>query len=161
MADKKLLFSFEDFGSKDKATKAVVKYFTRAGASVAQVDASPAVRRTSGVSYRELVLTFADSQSVTLRIKQTGDIYQVLLNGKVRPIQSQDDHAKAIAEVVKAMDAGRSSFQQKLARAKAQLPPSIKTAAPRMEQVLTEKRDALREAIAEAKKELEGYRAAA
>ncbi|MCY1302736.1 hypothetical protein D9M70_524130 [compost metagenome] len=119
------------------------------------------MRRTSGVSYRELVLTFADSQSVTLRIKQTGDIYQVLLNGKVRPIQSQDDHAKAIAEVVKAMDAGRSSFQQKLARAKAQLPPSIKTAAPRMEQVLTEKRDALREAIAEAKKELEGYRAAA
>lgn len=160
MADKKLLFSFEDFSNKDKATKAVVKYFTRAGANAVQADASGAVRRTSGVSYRELVLTFADSQSVTLRIKQTGDIYQVLLNGKVRPILSQDDHAKAIAEVVKAMDAGRSAFQRKLAKAKARLPESIKTAAPRMEQVLTDKRDALRDAIAEARQELEGLRAA-
>lgn len=160
MADKKLLFSFEDFSSKDRATKAVVKYFTRAGANAVQIDASAAVRRTSGVSYRELTLTFADSQAVALRIKQTGDIFQVLLNGKVLPLVNQDDHAKAIAEVAKAMDSARSAFQKKLARAKAKLPASIKTAAPKMEQVLTEKRDSLKEAIAEAQQELEGLRAA-
>lgn len=160
MADKKLLFSFEDFSSKDRATKAVVKYFTRAGANAVQIDASAAVRRTSGVSYRELTLTFADSQTVALRIKQTGDIFQVLLNGKVLPLVNQDDHAKAIAEVAKAMDSARSAFQKKLARAKAKLPASIKTAAPRMEQVLTEKRDSLRDALADARTELEGLRAA-
>ena len=132
MADKKLLFSFEDFSNKDKAAKAVVKYFTRAGANAVQVDASGAVRRTSGVSYRELVLTFADSQSVTLRIKQTGDIYQVLLNGKVLPIKAQDDHTAAIAEIVKAMDAGRSAFQKKLAAAQVKPPAGLKTAAPKM-----------------------------
>lgn len=159
MADKKLLFSFEDFSSKDRATKAVVKYFTRAGANAVQIDASAAVRRTSGVSYRELTLTFADSQTVALRIKQTGDIFQVLLNGKVLPLVNQDDHAKAIAEVAKAMDSARSAFQKKLARAKAKLPASIKTAAPRMEQVLTEKRDSLRDALADARTELEGLRA--
>lgn len=160
MADKKLLFSFDDFSSKDRAAKAVVKYFTRAGANAVQIDASAAVRRTSGVSYRELTLTFADSQTVALRIKQTGDIFQVLLNGKVLPLVNQDDHAKAIAEVAKAMDSARSAFQKKLARAKAKLPASIKTAAPRMEQVLTEKRDSLKDALADARTELEGLRAA-
>jgi len=160
MADKKLLFSFEDFSSKDRATKAVVKYFARAGASVVQVDASSAIRRTSGVSYRELTLTFADSQAVALRVKQTGDIFQVLLNGKVLPLVNQDDHAKAVAEVVKTMDGARSAFQKKLARAKAKLPASIKTAAPRMEQILVEKRDSLRDALADARAELEGLRAA-
>lgn len=160
MADKKLLFSFDDFSSKDRAAKAVVKYFTRAGANAVQIDASAAVRRTSGVSYRELTLTFADSQTVALRIKQTGDIFQVLLNGKVLPLVNQDDHAKAIAEVAKAMESARSAFQKKLARAKAKLPASIKTAAPRMEQVLTEKRDSLKDALADARTELEGLRAA-
>ena len=160
MADTKVLFSFEDFSSKDRATKAVVKYFARAGASVVQVDASSAIRRTSGVSYRELTLTFADSQAVALRVKQTGDIFQVLLNGKVLPLVNQDDHAKAVAEVVKTMDGARSAFQKKLARAKAKLPASIKTAAPRMEQILVEKRDSLRDALADARAELEGLRAA-
>ena len=160
MPGKNILFSFEDMGVKDRATKTAVRYFARAGATVVSQDVAAGTKRTAGVSYRELALTFADSQTVVLRIKQTGDIYQVLLNGKVRPILSQDDHAKAIAEVVKAMDAGRSTFQRKLAKAKARLPESVKTAAPRMEQALTEKRDALRDAIAEARQELEGLRAA-
>lgn len=161
MADSKILFSFEDFSSKDKASKAVVRHFSRAGASVVQTDASGSIRRSSGVSYRELALAFADSQQVVLRIKQTGDIFQVLLNGKVLPIRNQDDHSKAIAEVVKAMDSGRTAFQKKLARAKVKLPPSIKTAAPKMEQALAEKRDALRDAIADARQRLEELRTAA
>lgn len=161
MADSKILFSFEDFSSKDKASKAVVRHFSRAGASVVQADASGSIRRSSGVSYRELALAFADSQQVMLRIKQTGDIFQVLLNGKVLPIRNQDDHSKAIAEVVKAMDSGRTAFQKKLARAKVKLPPSIKTAAPKMEQALAEKRDALRDAIADARQRLEELRTAA
>ena len=155
-----LLFSFDDLSTKDRATKQVAKYFTRAGAAPVQVDVSPQVRRTSDVSYRELLLVFADSQKVILRIKQTGDIFQVLLNGKVIPIRAQDDHAKAIAEVVNQLDAGRSAFQQKLARTKVKLPPSIRTAAPRMEQVLTEKRDALKDAITQAELELSKRKAA-
>lgn len=160
MANSKILFSFEDFSSKDKASKAVFRHFTRAGASIVQVDAGGTIRRTSGVSYRELALAFADSQQVVLRIKQTGDIYQVLVNGKVLPIRQQDDHGKAIAEVVKAMDAGRSAFQAKLAKANVKLPPSVRTAAPKLEQALAEKRDALREAVGEARQRLEELRAA-
>lgn len=146
---KNLLFSFEDLSTKDKAAKEVMKYFSRAGANVVQQDVNTSVKRSSGVSYREMSLTFADSQQVVLRIKQTGDIYQVTLNGKILPIKNQDDHVKAITEIVAAMDSGRTKFQKLMAAAKIKTPPGIRTAAPKIEQVLTEKRDSLKAAIAQ------------
>jgi len=151
---KNLLFSFEDLSSKDKAAKDAVKYFARAGAHVVQQDVPATTKRSSGITYREMSLTFADSQQVVLRIKQTGDIFQVLLNGLVLPIKNQDDHVKAIAEIVQAMDAGRSKFQKKLAAAQVRPPPGIRTAAPKMEQILTEKRDALKVAIADVREQI-------
>lgn len=158
---KNLLFSFEDLSAKDKAAKQAARYFSRAGANVVQQDVPTAVKRSSGITYREMALTFADSQQVVLRIKQSGDIFQVLLNGKVLPIKNQDDHVKAIAEIVQAMDAGRSRFQKLLAAAQARPPAGIRTAAPKMEQVLTEKRDALKAAIAEVRSQIEAIKGAA
>ena len=154
---KSLLFSFADLSVKDKAAKEAMKYFSRAGANVVQQDVSTAVKRNSGVSYREMLLTFADSQKAVLRIKQTGDIFQVLLNNKLLPIKNQDDHIAAIAEIVKAMDSGRSKFQKLLAAAKVRPPAGIRTAAPKMEQVLIGKRDALKAAIAEVRAEIAKY----
>lgn len=151
---KNLIFTFEEMSVKDKAAKKAMKYFSQAGANVVQQDVSPTVKRTSGVSYREMSLTFADSQQVVLRVKQTGDVYQVLLNGKVAPIKSQDDHVKAVAEIAQMLDAGRTKFQALLAKAQAKLPPGIKTAAPKLIVSLTEKRDGLKEAIAHARDEI-------
>ncbi|KAB0579192.1 hypothetical protein F7Q92_15200 [Ideonella dechloratans] len=158
---KNLLFSFEDLSAKDKAAKQAARYFSRAGANVVQQDVPTAVKRSSGITYREMALTFADSQQVVLRIKQSGDIFQVLLNGKVLPIKNQGDHVKAIAEIVQAMDAGRSRFQKLLAAAQARPPAGIRTAAPKMEQVLTEKRDALKAAIAEVRSQIEAIKGTA
>lgn len=149
-----LLFTFEDMSNKDKATKGLLRYFQRAGLKVAEAEANPSTKRTSGVSYRELTLTFADSQQVVLRVKQTGDIYQVLVNKSLFPLKNPDDHIKAVAELVKALDAGRVAFQKKMAAIKVPLPAGIRTAAPRIEQVLTEKRDALRTAIAAVDEEI-------
>lgn len=158
---KNLLFSFADLSQKDAKVQKVTQRFQRAGANVVQVDVTANIRRTSGISYRELHLTFADSQRVVMRVKQTGDIYQVVLNGALVPIRDQDDHAAAIAEIAKAMDASRTKFQKRLAAAKVKPPAGIRTAAPKMEQVLTEKRDALKGAIAEVREEIERVRAAA
>jgi Asp-tRNA(Asn)/Glu-tRNA(Gln) amidotransferase B subunit len=154
MDNKNLLFAFEDLSVKDRAAKQAIKYFNRAGANVVSQDVDTRVKRTSGVSFREMTLTFADSQTVTMRIKQTGDIYQVLLNGKVVPIKHQDDHLSAIAEIVAMMDAGRTKFQAKMAKAQVKIPPTIKTAAPKLMQVLVEKRDGLKAAIAEVRAEI-------
>lgn len=152
---KNLLFSFDEMGSqKDAATKKLVQYFSRAGNNVVQGDVSPGVKRTSGISFREMLLTFADSQKVIIRIKQSGDIFQVLLNGKTLPIKNQDDHIKAIAEISQVLDAGRAKFQKLMATVKVSPPAGIRTAAPKMEQVLTEKRDSLKSAIASVREEI-------
>lgn len=156
-----LLFSFEDLSTKDKAAKQAMKYFSRAGANVVQQDVSTAIKRTSGVSYRELTLTFADSQKATFKIKQTGDIFQVLLNDKLLPIKNQDDHVAAITEIVNAMDAGRSKFQKLMAAIKVKPPAGIRTAAPKLEKMLIEKRDGLKEAIALVRSEIEKLRSPA
>ena len=154
-AVKNLLFSFEELGTRpDAASRKVAQQFGRAGASVVQTDVSPRLMRSSGVTYREIRLTHADSQTTTLRIKQTGDVFQVLVNGKVLPIANQDDHGKAIAEVVKALDTSRAAYQKKLAAAVVKPPPGIRTAAPRMEAVLTEKRDNIKAAITAVREEI-------
>jgi hypothetical protein len=156
---KSLLFTFEDLSVKDKAARQAARYFSRAGANVVQQDVLTGVRRTSGITYREMAFTFADSQQVTLRIKQSGDIFQVLLNGTPQPIKNQDDHVSAIAEIVQAMDAGRSRFQKKLAAAQVRTPAGIRTAAPKMEKALAEKRDALRAAIADVREQVAAVKA--
>lgn len=152
--NKNLIFTFEEMGAKDKAAKAVMKYFARAGANVVAQDVSTQVKRTSGISFRSMVLTFADSQKVELRIKQTGDIFQVLLNAKLIPIKNQDDQIKAVSEIVGMMDSSRTKFQAKLAKTLVKLPPKIRTAAPKIMAVLTEKRDSLKEAIAMVREEI-------
>lgn len=153
------LFTFEDLSSKDKAVRTLQRQFQRAGATVASTEINPTVKRTSGITYREILLTFADSQTVTFRVKRTGDIFQVLLNGKVTPIANQDDQTKAIEEVAKRMDAGRSSFQKKLARAQIKVPTGMKTSAPKIEKVQAEKIAALNDALAEAQQQREEVRA--
>lgn len=150
----KLLFSFDELTQKDKSVKVLEKHFKRAGTNVVSIDLEPRIKRASGISYREISLTFSDSQVVKLRIKRPGDIYQVMLNRKVIPMANQDDHAKAIGEIVQAMDRGRSAFQKRLANAKVKLPKRMTTAAPRMEKQLEEKRNALKEAVEDARQQL-------
>ena len=153
-----MVFDFQDLAS-GKAEKKLAQTFSRAGANVVQ-SAVGALKRSSGVSFKDVSLTFADGQVVAMSIKQTGDIYAVKLNGKPLPVKAQDDHFKAIKEIVDAMNAGRSKFQKILAAAKVKPPPGIRTAAPKMEQALADKRDALKSAIAAVRAEIQGLTAA-
>lgn len=154
---KNLLFSFEDMSVKDKAAKTLIRYFTKAGADVVSQDVDTKVRRSSGVTYREMHLTFDDSQVVTLRVKSTGDIFQVLLNGKVIPIKNQDDHIKASAEIAAHVQSNAAKFQRLLSKARVELPKSIRTAAPKLEEALQSKVDSLKSAIGIVKAELKQH----
>lgn len=136
------LFPFESL-AQPTTLNAVKKAFEKYQSNPLTVEAITGTKRTSGVSYREIAIAFQDSQSVTLRIKQPGDIFQVLLNGKVLPIVNQLDHTRAVREIVDALDAKRASFQKALARRKVKLPPAVKTAAPKLLAVLTQRRDDL------------------
>lgn len=157
---KNLLFSFDDLGTKsDKALTKLKQYFTRAGAPVVTAEPGAKTLRTAGISYRELYLTFGDSQQVTMRVKQTGDVYQVLINAKLVPVKNQDDHVKAVAEIAARLDAGRAKFQKALAAVKVPMPKGIRTAAPTMEAKLAERESELDTAIAEARQELASLQA--
>lgn len=113
---KSLIFNFENAAQAQKSLTQAVRLFGRAGATVASSTIAPRTERTSSVSWRAVNFTFIDSQQVSLRVKLTGDVYQVLINGRVLPIKYQDDPAKAIAEIAAALDVGRVAWQRKLAR---------------------------------------------
>lgn len=158
---KNLLFSFDDLGTKsDKALTKLKQFFTRAGTPVVTAEPSAKTMRSSGVSYRELYLTFGDSQRVTLRVKATGDVYQVLLNEKLIPLKAQDDHVKAVAEISQKLKDGSAKFQKKLALVRVAMPKGIRTAAPKMQEQLAAREQELDVAIAEVDAELSQLQAA-
>lgn len=138
----------------NKLKQSITKAFARLGAPVVSIDVGEKTRRTAGIAYQEVFLTFADSQQVTLRLKESGDVFQVLLNGTAVPLRSQDDLKQAVMEVYTRLERGRAAFQKKLAKAAVAVPPSLTTAAPQLEQQLTAKRDSLREAFAAVQAEI-------
>jgi len=149
MANNIPVFSFDELSVKGKVEKKLVSLFKKAGLEPVTAEVDPKMKRTAGYSFKELSITFADSQKLAFRIKQSGDIYQVLVNGKVTPIKNQESMADAVAELSGMLNAGRTKFQQKLAKAMAKLPPKIKTAVPTIRQKLIEKRDSLIELSAD------------
>lgn len=147
---KTLIFDLEK-GGKDRAIREATKLFQRAGAQVVSstVDATPSKR--AGVKFRGVNFTFADGQTVILNVKDTGDVFEVKINGKLTPLRYQDDHAKAIGEITDRMEAGRGAFQRALAKVRIPLPPSIRVSRAGMVKALTERRDNLKVALEEAR----------
>lgn len=151
-------FNFDELAT-DKAAKKVAQLFQRAGAPVIQTEADSRIKRTAGVTYREMHFTHADGQRTSIRITKSGDVGQVLVNGSVVPLKNQTDAAKAIGEITKRLEDGRAKFQAKLARTKVDLPQGIKTAAPKLEQKLTEEVQRLDTLIAQRTTELADLKA--
>jgi hypothetical protein len=156
---KNLIFDIYNLSHKDKSIAAAKRAFARAGVEVTSVDVDAKTKKTLGIEYREVQFGFADSQSVRFGVNASGDVAQVKINGKVIPLKNPDDHGKAIAEIVAALNKGRAKFQAAMAKVKMALPPSVRTAAPKLEQVWREKVTALDEAIESATEKLNGLKA--
>lgn len=141
-----------DFGDQQAATKSLKKIgqlMQRAGQPVVSSSFDQKIKRTSGVSYREAMLTLASGQTITMRVTQSGDVFQVLLNGQVKPIKNAGDQIRAVGEIAKLAEANQAAFQKKQARVKTELPKGIKTAAPKMEVALQARVSELDAQIAE------------
>lgn len=151
---KNLVIDYEKLLESQKtAPKDLLKVFTRAGAEIASSWVGKA-KREAGVSFKPVTLVFADSQEVELRVKQTGDIYQVRMNGKVQPVKEQDDQKKAIAEIVGMVEGNAKRFQAALLRRKVKLPKGIKSTVKRKEEVYTARKSELQAQIADADAEI-------
>lgn len=159
---KTILFKFDSMGAaNDKAIRDITKLFERAGVKVVSSDVAKTLIKRAGVSFRNVSFTFADGQTVTLGVKETGDVFEVKVNGSVVPIRQQDDHAKTIAEVAALLDRKRSAFQKAMARIKVPVPSSARVSRATLLVAKTEQRDALKEAVAMAEQELSELTAAA
>lgn len=123
-----ILFTWDDLVAGHPIKK-LTTIFAGAGASVISATSDGKARRLAGYSYKTLDITFADSQHIELMIKQTGDVFQVKLNGLVIPLKDPDDHKASVKELVAKMDAGRSKFQKKMALVKVELPAGIRSTA--------------------------------
>lgn len=151
----KLLIDYELLAtSAERAMRKVTALFTRAGLDIVSVGSNGKTARIAGVSYREVIYSFADSQTLSLRVKATGDVYEVRVNGKVVPIQEQDDPAKAVAELVSMLDKSRARHQKRMAALKMAPPEGAKTAAPTMKAKLVQQIAEVDAEIEAAKQEL-------
>lgn len=158
MENKHLLFNFDEMTQKDSVIRDIQKEFRRHGTPVASVDIPTQIKRTAGISYREVHMTFEDSQQVTFRVKKPGDIFEVKLNGKTVAIRNQDDQKASLEEISNALNKGRAAFQRKLANQKVNL-PRVGTSSKRTEEVQAERLSTIQEQIAERRKVLEEWRA--
>lgn len=149
-----LLFDFDGMTKKDGVIRDIQKEFRRLGTPVASVDIPNQIKRSAGISYREVHMTFEDSQQVTFRVKKPGDIFEVKLNGKTVAIRNQDNQKASLEEISKSLDKGRTAFQRKLATQKVNL-PRVGTSSKRTEQVQAEQLSAIQEQIADRRKALE------
>lgn len=155
------LFDFDSEADSARTLKRISQLMQRAGQPVVSFDFDKRVRRIQGIAsgYREANLTLASGQIVTLRVKESGDVYQVLLNSQLKALKNQDDMGKAIGEIAGMADANQGKFQAALARKKVDMPKGIKTAAPKLEQVLTERNAELNAQIAERQQQVEAIKA--
>lgn len=158
---KNLLFDFENLNDKARAVKKAVQAFGRAGANVVSSDVDKSTARRAGITFRNVHFTFADGQTVTMAIKQSGDVFEVKLNSKLIPIRNQDDHAEAIKEVVGKMDTGRAAYQKAMAKVKVPVPPAARVSRTTLIKAKEQRRDGLKEAVTEAEKTLQELTASA
>lgn len=149
--NKHLLFSFEELNQADSAIREIEREFRRLGTPVATTEIPQKTKRTAGITYREVNMTFSDSQIVTFKVKKTGDIFEVKINGKTVPMRNQDDQKKALEEISNYLTKGSAAFQKKLLRQKVTL-PRVSTSSKKQEAVQAER-------ITDIRAEIEAYKA--
>ena len=163
-----LLFDIKNLSTEAASMKRLVELFAQHGESLVSHDVGTALKRTAGISYKEVTLTFADSQTVMLSIKQTGDIWKVKVNNKETPLRNQDAHKPeaVVQELVQKVQKGRTAAQKaKAATVTAQeVVNSAKAAGLKNTQksrvaALQTQVEALDAAIAEAQKQKEALEA--
>lgn len=103
-------FDFDNFD--EKGLQPAVKQFESAGLPVVDIQASNRSRRMSGFATKSASFYFEDGQSITLRVKGDGDVFQVKLNSRVIPIQQVDSMKGAIQEMVRMASANAPAWKK-------------------------------------------------
>lgn len=164
-----IIFNFDDMKVKgDKTVNALIKSFKKNGVDIIRQSIHISeMKRTQGISFKELTLTTSDSQLVQFAIKQTGDIFKIKVSSttgkldslKEMPIKNQHDHDLAIKEIADRIEMQRKPFQKKLEKLQANVLPEelkdkMKSTRRKQETVLQEEINQLDDLLQEADKRL-------
>ena len=114
-----LLFDIKNINTETDSLKRLIDMFAMLGETLVTHDIDKTLKPSlDGFSYKNVNLTFADSQTVTFSIKQTGDIFKVKLNNKLIALRNQDAHKPeaVVQEIAQKIKAGRTAYQKALAK---------------------------------------------
>jgi len=116
-----LLFDIKNLSTEADSLKRLIDMFAMLGETLVNHDIDKNLKLSDvdeNFKYKNVRLTFADSQTVTFAIKQTGDIWQVKLNNKRIALRNQDAHKPeaVIQEIAQKIKAGRTAYQKALAK---------------------------------------------
>ena len=116
-----LLFDIKNLSTEADSLKRLIDMFAMLGETLVNHDIDKNLKISDvdeNFKYKNVRLTFADSQTVTFAIKQTGDIWQVKLNNKRIALRNQDAHKPeaVVQEIAQKIKAGRTAYQKALAK---------------------------------------------
>lgn len=116
-----LLFDIKNLSTEADSLKRLIDMFVMLGETLVTHDIDKNLKISDvdeNFKYKNVRLTFADSQTVTFSIKQTGDIWQVKLNNKLIALRNQDAHKPeaVVQEIAQKIKAGRTAYQKALAK---------------------------------------------
>lgn len=148
-----LVFDFANLTDKDRALAAFMDNLSRYTRQAVPFVTVEKARRMAGVSVKPIVLTLEQGQTVTLLVRQEGDIFRVQINGKDAPVTTDTTMLKELAkEVANRVYDNQDAFSRRLASAKVAIPKvprKVQTTAQKLATV-TEKTAEVDKAIDEA-----------
>lgn len=103
-------FDFDKFDADGLAP--VKREFEKAGLSVVDIEANNRQRRMSGFATKSARFFFEDGQSITLRVKGDGDVFQVQLNSRIIPIKQVDNMKGAVEEMARMASANAPAWKK-------------------------------------------------
>lgn len=102
-----LTFNFDD---PQKDLNKIKKQFEKAGLTVIDASSDDTIKRMSGYPTKTLTVYFDDGQSVLIRIKKGGDVFQVKLNSTIIPVRNVSHLNKAVKEIALKVSGNSASW---------------------------------------------------
>jgi hypothetical protein len=161
MKSNHILFPFDKSQINATQKRKIAQLFKKGGAEVLEVEVDSKTSTTAGIKNRQINISFTDSQSVTMFVKESGDVYQVMVNKRRVPMKEQDDHEGAIKEIAARLEAGRTAFQKRLSKIKAPKPRGVKATSRKKVTYIQERKKALVEELHVVRNKIDVLKAAA
>lgn len=130
-----------------RGLKKVTAAFNRNGLEVLNLAATNRKINRNGMTTKKAVFVIAGGQTVELRVNDTGDIYQVVINNKVSPFREQKKIASLIKDIANSVKKNQAAFDKSLLKKitaatrketkQTQSAGGVSTVAERIEQTLS------------------------